>query len=92
MNRISNKNARSYVENKKEFKANNVFAEYNDKGHYVVYSYGRHFPMFAFHKNLGWIENDNIYSRSTSRQQSLVRPDAKIAIHMTTELIKYSIK
>ena len=90
--KIANRDARDFVESKEEFKANNLFAEYNHKGHYVVYSYGRHFPMFAFHKNLGWIEIDNIYSRSTSRQQSLVRPDVKIAIHMTTELIKYSIK
>ena len=90
--KIANRDARDFGESKEEFKANNLFAEFNHKGHYVVYSYGYHFPMFVFHKELGWIENDDKYSVSTSKQQTQARPDVKIAIYMTTELIKYSIK
>ena len=78
----SNKNAYSQVMAKEKFTASNMFAEWitcwNDDVRnelYVVYSYGRHFPMWIWDKNVGqWIGNKEKYSRSTSRQQSQTKP------------------
>jgi len=70
--RTSNKDCRSLVERKVEFKANNVFSEWEDDK-YIVYSYGKHFPMFIF-KDRKWYENSDKYSRTTSRHQTQARP------------------
>ena len=72
MDRIANKDCRSYVERKEEFKGSNLYAEKIGKI-YVVYSYGEHYPMFLFRKNK-WYENSDGSSRSTSKQRSQARP------------------
>lgn len=90
MERIANKNAREYVENKTPFKGSNMFALWGTTlttELYVVYSYGHHFPMFIAEWEKGadpdtalWYENaDKFYmggtvSRSTERQRSQARP------------------
>jgi len=84
--KVSNKNAREYVERKQEFKGNNTFAEYigND---YVVYSYGRHFPIYTF-KNGKWYANSDKYSVSTSKHQTQLCPNEHIFRFCNTELMK----
>ena len=53
---------------------------------YVVYSYGRHFPMFIS-INGHWYENSDKYSVSTSKQQSQARPTMK-TIKLNTDDMK----
>lgn len=73
MTQTSNSKARVLVENRKEFKGNNTFAE--QKGLvYFVYSYGYHFPIYAF-KCGQWYANRDKYSQSTSKHQSQLSPN-----------------
>jgi len=55
------------------FKAHNIFAEINSNGDYVVFSYGYHFPMYAFIAGK-WFGNKSKYSVSTSKQQGQTNP------------------
>ena len=74
-NKIANKDAREYVNNKEHFTGSNMFAEW--KGYtYTIYSYGTHFPMYVYDQvsNM-WIGNLDKYSQSTSKQQSQARPN-----------------
>lgn len=77
MTLTANKNARELVTDKRPFKGSNTFAEttVNREGDicYKVYSYGYHFPIYAF-KNAQWYKNKDRYSVSTSRHQSQLRP------------------
>lgn len=42
---------------------------------YVVYSYGRHFPMYFWDDSSAtWFGNKDKYSRTTTRHQSYARP------------------
>ena len=71
--------ARKYIENKEIFRIGNVFSEKDYCGSvttgYIVYSYGKHYPMFYFNYRLGqWYENFTKYSVSTTRQHSMCRP------------------
>lgn len=72
MPKIANRNVRSLVQNRKCFKANNIFAEANGNN-YVVFSYGYHYPMFAFVDNV-WYENSIIFSVTTTKHKSQCRP------------------
>ena len=72
MDRVANKDCRSYVERKEEFNGSNLYAEKIGKI-YIVYSYGEHYPMFLCRKG-HWYENSDGSSRSTSRQRSQARP------------------
>lgn len=70
--RVSNKSCRSWVQRREPFKANHLFAE-RANGFYVVYSYGHHWPLWAFDGQV-WYENVDKYSSSTSRHKSQSRP------------------
>ena len=76
MKRIANRQTRKYVEELKEFKANNINAEVktavNLNDFYVVYSYG-HYPIFVFFKNT-WFENIDKYSKTTAKHITQCRP------------------
>ena len=92
MVKIANKNGSEYTTDKNEFKGSNTFAEWHE-GKYVVYSYGRHFPMYVYKSSTQtWYENKDKYSVSTSKQQTQLRPNLfiKNAFHMknTNELNK----
>jgi hypothetical protein len=69
---IANKDARRCVENRVPFKGSHLFGEWQGKV-YVVYSYGYHFPIYAY-KSGQWYRNTDKYSVSTSRHQSQARP------------------
>jgi hypothetical protein len=85
----SNKQAGQHVTNKEPFKGSNTWGEWI-KDLYVVYSYGRHFPMYVWDEKLGmWFGNEDKYSRSTTRQQGQLRPSAPfISYYNTDSLIK----
>jgi len=71
--KISNREARSYVQNRTPFRANNLSGEnYGDI--YVVKSYG-YYPIFVY-KDGVWYENSNKYSSSTAKQMGQSRPSA----------------
>ncbi len=96
MIRTSNQNASQYVEQFVEFNGNNTYARWEQGTHdkfYVVYSYGSHFPMFVYDEQLNqWFENSDKYSRTTSKQQSQLRPrlifDVKVMSRKTTQELK----
>lgn len=74
-NKIFNKDAGEYVNNKVHFTGSNMFAVW--EGHtYVVYSFGTHFPMYVYDQvsNM-WIGNKDKYSPSTSKQQTQTKPN-----------------
>lgn len=78
MSKITNKQAASYAARMVPFKTaqGSIFAELTENGArstYVVYSYGTHWPMYI---NIGgtWFENEDRYSRTTSKQMGQARP------------------
>lgn len=85
MVKTSNGNARELVESLTDFQGNNTFA-ITANGVYKVYSYGSHFPIYAY-KNNKWYANKDKYSVTTSKHQSQLRPSAEL-IPLTTEEIK----
>ena len=72
MKKVSNIKASQYTSQQIEFKGSNTFGEWKNDC-YTVYSYGYHFPMYVF-KGGKWYENSNKYSRTTSKQQTQLRP------------------
>lgn len=54
---------------------------------YAVYSYGYHFPMFAYIAGV-WYENFDKYSRTTSKHQAQARPSVSSFVPLDTEALK----
>ncbi len=73
--RITNKQARSFVEQLKPFIGSNLKGVEKD-GMYIVYSYGEHFPAYI-HAEGAWFENEDNYSVSTKRHMSQARPTTR---------------
>jgi hypothetical protein len=73
MERIANSNARGYVSSHKPFKGSNLFAQWEGDDRYVVYSFGTHYPMFIWTQG-AWFENEDKYSRTTSKHRSQTHP------------------
>lgn len=71
--KTSNNKARDFVVARKDFKASNLFGR-QECNAYVVYSYGHHFPIYAY-INGQWFANSDKYSVSTTRHQSQARPE-----------------
>ena len=85
MTKTSNKDARQYVQKREEFTGSNTFGRWVDDDNYVVYSWGTHFPMFAYKKNFGWCtqtskyvykddDGNDVISRSTSKHYTQLHP------------------
>jgi len=81
-NKVNNCDARKEVEALNDFEGSNMFAEWREvgsdrerRGIYVVFSWGRHFPMYVWDAEAQiWIGNSGKPSRSTTRHQSQARP------------------
>ena len=80
---IPNYDARTYVQHKEPFNANNIYARTHEATAdrptdlYIVYSYGSHYPMFiaeTFNGITKWYENCDKYSRTTSKHRSQSHP------------------
>lgn len=87
--KIANKDARSYVQSQHPFEGSNLYAQFKPEGdgiRYIVYSYGEHFPMFI-HCNGTWYENEDRYSRTTSKHRSQCHP-LVTTVKLTTEWMK----
>lgn len=76
VDRIANCEMAGYVRNLREFNNSKESAYGRNEGRmYVAYSYGRHFPMYAYdHEAKLWIGNKDKYSPTTSRHQSQAHP------------------
>lgn len=86
MRRISNIKAYNLVNDRLEFAGNNTFGEW-DGGAYKVYSYGYHFPIYAWKDGL-WYRNIDKYSVTTSKHKSQLRPAIDDFVEVNTEQIK----
>lgn len=75
--RTANCNARRLVQSVTPFKGANTFGEWDGK-RYVVYSYGRHWPLFVYCSvQKAWYENSDKYSRTTSKHRIQLHPLAE---------------
>lgn len=72
MAKIANRDARSLVQNEQEFDGSNLFAR-NEDGKYIVYSYGKHWPLVAKVKGKWYVCTEKT-SASTQRQLSYCYP------------------
>jgi len=70
--KVSNGSASSLVNARISFKGNNTFGEWID-GIYAVFSYGYHWPLFAYIDGT-WYENQERYSPTTSKHRSQLHP------------------
>lgn len=58
-------------------------------GLYVVYSYGSHYPMFAYDLETDqWFINSDKYSVTTSKQSSMLRPKGVDMVELDTSWMK----
>lgn len=73
--RTTNRNAGDYVRNGVPFTNSNgqLFGRWETPSLYVVYSYGDHWPLFAW-DNGEWLENDDRYSVTTTRHRTHAHP------------------
>lgn len=86
--RTTNSKSYIYTTKRQEFKANNLFAKWTD-GVYVVYSYGKHFPMYIYNPiEQIWYENKDKYSQSTSKQQTQARPTGEDTVLISTDAMQ----
>jgi hypothetical protein len=85
--RIHSRTVRRYVQAKKQFVASNLFGEWASPRIYVVYSYGKHWPLFAYEPTQdAWYENDDNHSKTTSRHRSVSHPQCNTDLLSLTEL------
>lgn len=70
--KTTNKNAKSFVREKKPFRASNLEGLFIGDC-YVVLSYGW-YPLFVWTREEGWICNTERYSVSTSKQSGQCHP------------------
>lgn len=70
--KTSNQKARTFVQSRLPFTGNNTFGE-TLNGTYAVFSYGRHWPLFACIEGT-WYENQNRYGVATSKHSVQMHP------------------
>ncbi len=95
--RINGRHSRSYVQRREPFKNSNgqLYAEWiNDEWvsdpnkRYVVYSYGRHWPLFVYVPQVyTWFENKEKFGPTTSRHRTQTHPHCETVL-LTYEQIK----
>lgn len=86
---ISNRSAADYVEQRKPFRASNIYGRTLRDGSYAVFSYGEHWPMFAWVDGQ-WYENEDRYSVTTSKHRSQSHPHkltSKLSVAAIRQLV-----
>jgi hypothetical protein len=80
MPKIANRQMRDAVNKRQSFTNNNFTAfSTNSNTLYVVWSYGRHYPMYVYDKDTSsWFGNDDKSTRTTNRHKIQTRPDGDI--------------
>lgn len=75
MTRVANSRCREYVERRQPFLGSNLFAEWREERCYVVYSWGKHWPLYIWDAETErWFGNREKYSVSTNRHSSQACP------------------
>lgn len=75
-----------------DFKGNSLYAETIDNL-YIVYSYGKHFPIAVYNFDTKiWYINTDKYSTTTSRHQSIVKQAIAIAIAINEDKVLCSLE
>jgi hypothetical protein len=76
--KITNRDARQYVQNFTEFEGSNLFSSTRrlpEETIYAVYSYGTHWPLFIWSEDAqAWFENEERHSVTTSKHRSQSHP------------------
>jgi len=88
MARISNKQVREYVEQRKPFKTANgtIYGVWQTPNLYVVYSYGHHWPLVIYDVQHDlWLRNVSKYSVTTTEHGSTAAPQAKTVAPITID-------
>lgn len=83
INRVANRDCHLYVDKHVEFVGSNLFSkilEGKDKHIYVVYSFGTHWPLYAYDFTAyRWFGNKTEYDgRTTNKHARQARPSAFI--------------
>jgi hypothetical protein len=84
MDRVANKDARKYVQERKPFSGSNTEGvwrtswkdENTHTRRYVVTSYGNHFPLFIWDDGV-WYENVDRFSPTTSKHKTQLHPQCE---------------
>jgi hypothetical protein len=87
MVQINNNQLSEFTTHHRQFETNTGSVYANDSTSlYVVYSYGEHFPIYIHdYTTHTWFGNSDKYSPTTTRHQTLARPDADHINMLTTE-------
>lgn len=76
--KIANYQTAGFTSAKREFKANNIFADWvrdENGARYIVCSYGPHWPLYIYDSTTDqWYANSSKYSVSTSKHFTQSRP------------------
>jgi hypothetical protein len=73
--KLPQRSVRPYVQDKRQFLASNLFGEWPTPRVYVVYSYGKHWPLFAYEPGQDiWYENEDRASMTTAKHRTLSHP------------------
>ena len=88
--RCNNKDMHRYVTYRDPFTNNNETAfGVLERGVYVAYSYGYHFPMYVYdQKTQQWFGNSEKYSSTTTRHQGGARPRNVDITYTDTAMLK----
>jgi hypothetical protein len=70
--RITLRHVPANVASRTEFDCNGTLYSVDVDGKYIIYSYGKHFPVAVYIKG-HWYVNQDRFSQSTSRHQHMVR-------------------
>lgn len=94
--KITNRDARKFVQQRLPFQGNNLFAQVHTRNSedgtngpdtwYVVYSYGTHWPLFIW-VNGTWFENEDRFSVTTSKHRTQIHPHCPTVL-LSTEWMK----
>jgi hypothetical protein len=75
--RINGRKCRPYVQERKAFQNSNgqLYGKWETPSLYVVYSYGEHWPLFAWSGRTDtWYQNEDKCSPTTSRHRTYAHP------------------
>jgi hypothetical protein len=79
MIKVANRSARRYVNFREAFKGNNTHGQWESENIYCVYSYGSHWIMYIYIKDLDrWVGCDKKRSATTSKQTIQLKPAGEI--------------
>jgi hypothetical protein len=100
--RVANKDISTYIDKLEIVEGSNIFTENSgklpdnpetDDNHYIVYSYGWHFPMYIYCRQADlWYGNSDRYSVSTTKHQIQARPHAGVDSWLSTNEMKDMIQ